>query len=91
MSAAPPPVSVICERFCHTNEPPVEPGAVGGVRSRRMVLPGVGVAGAHRETLPAASTARNWTTDSPSALTTAVEPLAAAVQITPPSAEVRYW
>ena len=82
---------VTCATFCQLSEPPVRVGAVGAVRSRRMVLPAVGAAGIHAELKPAASTARNWTMVSPWALMATVLPVPGAPQVVPPSMEVWYW
>src|SRR4051794_23755191 len=56
----------------------------------RTVLPASGIAGAHDETLPAASIARNCTDVSPSAVIGAGLPASAAAQVTPPSDDARY-
>ena len=75
----------------HVREPPVTVGVVGSVRSVLTVLPGVAVAGAQAEVLPALSRERNWTSVCPVALTTRVAPAVAADQVVPPFVEVRDW
>ena len=52
---------------------------------------GPALAGAHAETLPALSTARNCTQVVPLAVTLSVAPEAAADQLPPPFAELRCW
>ena len=64
-------------------------GSTGAVRSMRIVLAGVELAGVQAEALPAVSTARNWTSVWPSAATVIELPLTGADQVEPPSEEVR--
>ena len=77
--------------FCQVSEPPATVGAVGSVRSRRTVPPGKLLVGYQVEMLPAPSTARNWSSVSPSAVIAAGLPDVADPQVVPPSVEVRYW
>ncbi len=75
------------------DQPPVPPatiGAVGGVVSILTVLFTPADAGAHAETLPAASIARICTMVVPSPVM-AAGAARAADQVVPPSVEVRYW
>jgi hypothetical protein len=91
LSASVPPAAstAALPAFDQVIEPPLTVGAVGAVRSIRTVLPAVGAAGAHAEELPAASTARNWTTVSSSAATIAAAAVAGALQVSAPSVDMR--
>jgi len=62
---------------------------VGAVRSIRTVFAAMAGLGAHAETLPSASAARNCTRVSPSAATVSDAPDDAADQVAPPLVEVR--
>src|SRR5258708_7094542 len=62
---------------------------LGALRSIRAVATAVPAAGPQAETLPARSTARNCAIVSPSAVTGTRPPVAAALQVTPPSVELR--
>ena len=66
-------------------------GAVGSVRSSRTVPPGTLLEGYQAERLPAPSTARNWSSVSPSAVIAAGLPDEGDPQVVPPSVELRYW
>src|SRR5947209_20464183 len=92
MSVAPDAVTTVEAVVFQVSEPPTTlVGSVGAVRSIFTVLTAVGVAGAHADTLPAASTLRNCTSVVPSAVTVATAPEVAAGQLAPPFTDVRYW
>src|SRR5690348_11757610 len=75
---------------CQARDPPLTMGAVGGVPSMRTVSDARGVAGIHAPGFPATSTARNWTSVSPSSLTVSDDPVLGQTHVVPPSIEVRY-
>ena len=91
MSVDPDAVIFVDAALSHAEEPPLTFGTLGAVWSSRTVFAAPDVAGAHAETLPAASTARNCTSVSPS-FGTLSDPgpgELAGVQVVPPSVEVR--
>ena len=76
---------------CQPSEPPLMLGSVGAVRSIRTVPVASGGVGVQSDRLPAASTARNSISVSPSSLIVASGPAVGADQLPPPSVDVRYW
>ena len=90
-SVDPDAVRVVWATHFHAFEPPATEGAVGSARSMRAVAAAVPTAGAHAERSPETSTARNWTSVSPFAVTSTEAPAVAPDQDAPPSVDVRYW
>ena len=88
-SNAPEPVTVTDARFCQDVDPPLTTGSPGAERSSRTVAAAVPAAGVQADGLAAASTLRNCTSVSPSAVTLTVAPGWAADQVAPPSVDVR--
>ena len=84
-------VTVVCACDFHAFEPPLTAGVVGRPRSMRAVAAAVPAAGAQAERSPETSTARNWTSVSPFAVTSTDAPADAPDQDAPPSVDVRYW
>ena len=64
---------------------------MGSPWSMRTVSFAPAEAGAQFETLPAASTERNWTSVSPLAVTLSTDPVRGVPQVMPPSVDSRYW
>ena len=79
------------ETFCHADEPPVTVGAVGSARSMRTVLAPVCAPGVQAEARPELSVARNCTSVWPGDAMVTPVPACGAVQVVPPSVDVRYW
>jgi hypothetical protein len=76
--------------LCQASEPPLTPGAVGAVRSIRIVFVAPDAAGFQAERFPAPSTVRSCTSVCPSAATVSEAPAAAADHVVPPSVEALY-
>src|SRR4051794_15854105 len=92
LSVAPEAVTVTDAAVDQASEPPVTVvGSVGTVRSILTVLAAPAVGGAHGEALPARSVPRSCTSVAPSFAIVAVEPACGALQVVPPSVDVRYW
>ena len=81
---------VTLETFCQADEPPVTVGAVGTARSMRTVLARLR-AGVQAEARPELSVARNCTSVWPGDAMVTLVPPCGAVQVVPPSVDVRYW
>ena len=90
-SVDPDAVTVACAADFHAFEPPLTDGADGAPRSTRAVAAAVPAAGAQAERRPETSTARNWTSVSPLAVTSTDPPAVAPDHDAPPSVDVRYW
>ncbi len=90
-SVSPAPLAdrVMLATLCQAGEPPLAVGAVGSVRSMRAVEPAVAEEGVQADVLPAPSMLRYCTSVSPSAVMFTLEPVAGALQVVPPSSEVR--